>query len=189
MWITILEQKVSTKSKIVRFGGATNFWVSLADSPRKITPFPPNFKSLHSLVMGFKDGFRFFRRLFTQNRLTFFPWGWRYDGMIIWWYDDMMIWRSLPCATSVIRKACAVSPGLCCRRWLRSGGSGDPVHCSQNSSIDQGIRVSTSPKLVFKTVHRLGNLIFKTFQNRVSRCLRPQNDDFFVVSRIDWQPC
>ena len=79
-----LEQKVSTKSKIVRYGAATQFWVFLADCQRKITLFPLNFKSLRPLVMGFPGDFLFVRCLFAQNQLTFFLWGWRYDGIIIW---------------------------------------------------------------------------------------------------------
>ena len=55
------EQQVSMKSKIIRFGGAMNFKVLLGDSPRKITPFPSNFKSLRSLVKALQNDFRFFR--------------------------------------------------------------------------------------------------------------------------------
>ena len=84
-------QKVSMTSKIARFGGATNFWVLPADSPRKITPDVPNFKSLRFLVKGFKDEFRFFRWVLAQNRLSFFLRGRRYDD-VMRSYDDMMIW-------------------------------------------------------------------------------------------------
>ena len=86
------EQKVSMKSKIACFGGATIFWALPADSPRKITPDVPNFKSLRSLVKGLKDGFRFFRWLLAQNRLTLFLPGWWYDDMMLLWYDDSVIW-------------------------------------------------------------------------------------------------
>ena len=88
------DRKWSIKSEIVRFGGATNFWALPADSPRKITPDVPNFKSLRFLVRGFKDDFRFFRWLLAQNWLTVFLRGWWYDDLMIWWYDDRMMIKS-----------------------------------------------------------------------------------------------
>ena len=89
------EQKVSMKSRIARFGGATNFWASPSDSPWKMTPNRQKFKSLRSLANGLQDDSSFFFPLILdQNWLSVFArWitRWWSDHMMIWCFDDMMV--------------------------------------------------------------------------------------------------
>ena len=101
-----LDRKWSIKSKIVRFGGATNFWALPSNSPRKITPFPPNFKSLRSLARGSKDSWSFFFVDFGPNLTYNFC---SMDRMMVWWYDDMMIWITLAGRVIMKLSECDVS--------------------------------------------------------------------------------